>query len=304
MIRFEELTKIKLLKNTKLPKDKWADKKCHFKDIDIEKYNIGILTGKINNIFVVDVDIKDEGIEEFDKYINEYGEPLTVKQKTQSGGYQYFFSYTHTDKNAEYLIEKYLKNRTKFRGKGIDIRNNGGYVVVTPSKIFNREYKFIRNFEEYKVLEIPITLINFLLFQIEINEKLDEEQEQKQQKQKIINISSSKDNLLYDITDEEIKKILSLLSSKYLNNKDDWLKISTALKNLNKYEIWNEWSKQSNHYNLKNNLKMWQGLRATIDINYLINYILNKEQKLNIKPILKYKPIEHLSNTNKREFVI
>jgi hypothetical protein len=44
---------------------------------------------------------------------------------------------------------------------------------------------------------------------------------------------------------------------------------------------------------------MWRGLRATIDINYLINYILNKEQKLNIKPILKYKPIEHLSNNNK-----
>jgi hypothetical protein len=50
------------------------------------------LTGKINNIIVLDVDEKDEGIEEFNKYIIEYGEPQTITQKTPSGGYHYFLN--------------------------------------------------------------------------------------------------------------------------------------------------------------------------------------------------------------------
>ena len=38
-------------------------------NVDINKYNIGVLTGIINNIIVIDVDFKDDGINEFNKYI-------------------------------------------------------------------------------------------------------------------------------------------------------------------------------------------------------------------------------------------
>jgi hypothetical protein len=36
-------------------------------------FNVGIPTGKINDIICIDIDNKDSGIEEFNKYILEYG---------------------------------------------------------------------------------------------------------------------------------------------------------------------------------------------------------------------------------------
>ena len=59
---------IKLNKNTKLPINKWSDSKNHTKELpDVIKYNAGIPTGEINDIVVVDVDVKDNGLNEWEK---------------------------------------------------------------------------------------------------------------------------------------------------------------------------------------------------------------------------------------------
>ena len=67
------------------------------------------MTGWNNNIIVVvDEDAKDEGIEEFDKYIVENGKPQTISQSTPSGGYHYFFKHTSSNDDDNYLIENFL----------------------------------------------------------------------------------------------------------------------------------------------------------------------------------------------------
>ena len=55
------------------------------------KYNVGIPTGETNDIVVIDIDIKDDGLKEWQTYTAEFGEPITPTVKTPSGGYHYYF---------------------------------------------------------------------------------------------------------------------------------------------------------------------------------------------------------------------
>ena len=87
-------------------------------------------TGSRNNLLAVDLDVKDDGVEEFKKYLSEHGRPETLTVKTPTGGYHYYFNYSHEDPDSERMIKDYLRNTTKFRGKGIDVRSEGGYVVA------------------------------------------------------------------------------------------------------------------------------------------------------------------------------
>ncbi len=155
---FKTLSKIELIKNTKLPATKWSDKKNHKKDINTLTYNTGILTGDINNLLIIDVDAKNGGMLEFQKYIDEFTEPISVKQASPNNGCHYFFKLTSSNKDDNYLIQNYLKTTTNIR-PGIDIRSNGAYIVSEPSNINSKCYKYIRNFDEYPFLEIPSTLI-------------------------------------------------------------------------------------------------------------------------------------------------
>ena len=64
-------SKFKVLKGLKQPACKWSDPRNHTKEpIDQAFYNTGIPTGAVNNLLIVDVDVKDQGMEEFSKYID------------------------------------------------------------------------------------------------------------------------------------------------------------------------------------------------------------------------------------------
>ena len=79
--------KIKICKGTKQPACRWSDPRNHQKDpIDKTSYNTAVLTGPINNLLVVDVDVKDQGMDEFKKYITSHGSPNTLTVSTPSGG--------------------------------------------------------------------------------------------------------------------------------------------------------------------------------------------------------------------------
>lgn len=77
--------------------------------------NIGIPTGKINGIFVLDID--GDCPENFPKL------PATVTVKTNKGLHYYF----------KYPKEQEIKSRTKLQGLDIDVRGEGGYAVAPPS---------------------------------------------------------------------------------------------------------------------------------------------------------------------------
>lgn len=76
----------------------------------------GIPTGEANGIIVLDVDVKDNGLET----VKNYHVPLTMSQTTKSGGKHYIFKYPKDGNN--------YGNRVKF-DDGLDIRGEGGYIA-------------------------------------------------------------------------------------------------------------------------------------------------------------------------------
>lgn len=103
----------------------WQNTKLSdFDTMDWSRANgIGLLTGKENGFFVLDLDIGHE--------LKGMHMPETPCQRTGSGGYHHFYKYIDGVKNAVGLL------------KNIDIRSDGGYVVIAPSWHPNGEYEWI-----------------------------------------------------------------------------------------------------------------------------------------------------------------
>lgn len=272
MNNFTNMMKIAIKPNLKESAVKWSNPNTHLKSIDTKYYNVGLLTGKINNIIVVDVDVKDNGIEEMKEYIALYGEPQTIRQNTPGGGYHLIFKYNSSNADDQFLIDNYLKTDRSYRN-GIDIRSNKGYIVFAPSKIDNKCYKLVQDRNE--LLEMPRTLIEFILE--------GRKQSQKQNK------NHFNESFTYNINDKQIIEMLKLLDDTYHNNTKKWLIITNILHGLNKFTIWNDWSTMSKKYNYDKNMEIWNNMTSTYDINYLTHL-------LKIESIARYKNYQMLSS--------
>jgi len=86
--------------------------------------NIGIVTGQISNLSVLDIDPDNKGV-------SPKGIPLTLTAKTQSGGYHYYFQYHKGLPNMAGTLQ------------GVDIRSEGGYVIAPPSEGERGEYQWV-----------------------------------------------------------------------------------------------------------------------------------------------------------------
>ena len=97
---------------------------------------------------------------EFRKYRREFGTPETLTVKTPSGGNHYYFNHSHEDPDTALMIQTYLKNKTKYRGKGLDIRTEGGYVCAPPSVVNGVAYEVSRSTAP---IDLPPSLLKWLL---------------------------------------------------------------------------------------------------------------------------------------------
>lgn len=86
--------------------------------------NIGILTGKPSGIVVIDIDLREQGVEKWKEYIKDKEMPQTFTVITGTGGYHYYYKYD--DK-----VDKI--GSTKVKGRGIDYLSNGKQVVFPGS---------------------------------------------------------------------------------------------------------------------------------------------------------------------------
>lgn len=116
-------------RRTKVPlKREWPKTKldkCINSITDIN--NIGLLTGERNNITVIDIDVKDKGLETWNILIEKYQPIDTPTVRTGSGGLHLYCKYTPNLKSDSKVI---IFNDQHV---GIDIKNNGGYVIAPPS---------------------------------------------------------------------------------------------------------------------------------------------------------------------------
>lgn len=93
--------------------------------------NIGIVTGKLSGVVIVDIDNPDL----LEAMLERFGEPLLITE-TPSGGYHLWYRWDGEG----------CRNLRETEGLAVDIKGNGGFVVVPPSirPSSGRPYKFIR----------------------------------------------------------------------------------------------------------------------------------------------------------------
>lgn len=88
-------------------------------------WNIGIMTGKKSGLTVIDIDMGPGkvGAETWKALTKEHDEPETLRSQTGSGGRHLFFAYIDA-----------LKTGNNRLGQHVDVKNNGAYVTVAPSR--------------------------------------------------------------------------------------------------------------------------------------------------------------------------
>jgi hypothetical protein len=85
--------------------------------------NIGIVTGEISNLIVLDIDPKHGGDISLDRLERRFGRlPVTVEAATGGGGGHFYFAHPGG----------LIRSRTGL-AQGIDVRGEGGYIVAPPS---------------------------------------------------------------------------------------------------------------------------------------------------------------------------
>jgi len=118
--------------------------------------NIGLVTGEINHLFVVDLDPRNyiesqmEKIMQIQEICND---EETLMVTTPSGGTHYYFHYS---------LSKYgdIKCGSNVSGiNGFDVKCNGGYVIAPPSVVKGKKY-FLHPFETIK--SIPNYILDLL----------------------------------------------------------------------------------------------------------------------------------------------
>jgi Bifunctional DNA primase/polymerase, N-terminal len=88
--------------------------------------NVGVPTGKKSGVVVLDVDVDDGGLESLAKLERAVAPaPKTARVRTGGGGIHVFFRYPRGTE---------IRNSAGLLGPGLDVRGEGGYVVVPPSR--------------------------------------------------------------------------------------------------------------------------------------------------------------------------
>ena len=98
---------------------------------------IGVPTGAVSNLFVLDVDVDKGGVESLRALKEEYGPlPETTVIETGSGGMHFYFAHVDGYRCGVDLAP------------GLDIRTTGGYIIAPPSRSTAGPYKTVCKSEE------------------------------------------------------------------------------------------------------------------------------------------------------------
>jgi len=111
--------------------------------------NIGIVTGQVSNVIVLDID-GAEGLQSIKDY--QLTIPPTPTVKTGGGGVHYYFK--HPGFPCKNFVKKY---------PGVDFRGDGGYVIAPPSKhASGTHYEWIISLDDEELAEPPEWLLELL----------------------------------------------------------------------------------------------------------------------------------------------
>jgi len=189
--------------------------------------NFAIITRKVNDIVVVDLDKPKEGeidgIKYFEEKVCKINDLQTLVSKTVNGGYHIYYKYTNKLKPSVRL-----KNINDI--VSIDIKTDGGCVFE------GTNYSLVN---DYEIDNVPEQVIN-LYHKDKEREKIEE------------SLGDSK------LNKEGIGTLLDNLSGKYYENYQEWVNVLCCLKNINcDKQIAEEFSSKSDKFNKEDFNKKW-----------------------------------------------
>ena len=176
--------------------------------------NIGIATGAISGMWVLDVDVKDRGDRTLVDVVRDHG-PLgdTLHAFTGGGGDHYFFRYG----------ERVPSSRVRF-GLGLDTRAAGGYVVAPPSMHASGErYAWPIGGDDVDILDAPDWLLSLVGAERKVNPVAA-------QVHKPAKPMSLRDLEVMDILVAECEFVRYCEAYSSSLSYDEWLSLATVLK--------------------------------------------------------------------------
>lgn len=193
--------------------------------------NIGIVCGAASNLTVVDIDIKDKGMEIWERLITAIDIPETPTVKTGSGGLHLYFQYdVEVKTSAKCVTIDWGEVHEKI---GIDIRSNKGQVVAPPSVHPEKktEYTWQIHPEQIEAQFMPAILKEL------VTGKMMLKFNHKTQKFRIVPFKNpsakqtmAQENKTYEYEGEEkLRKVVMNLSVQRAENRDDWIKVIFAI---------------------------------------------------------------------------
>ena len=240
-----------------------------------KNYNgLAILTGKINNLIVIDID----NVKHWEQLLTEQNkkEPDTVKVISGSGGRHLYFEYD------EELKDITSKDHCFGPDYDIDIKTNGGCVIVPPSTYYNNNLKKDVSYEwnnqesifDFELIKIP-SWIKDLLLQKQISKKNIIHTEHKLgdifdtiiKKKANIDMVIEKEDEDIDFAYEDIEELVNMLSLSRCEKYQDWINVGMCLYNIKKQylQIWNKWSQKSDNYEKNICEEKWNSFKKTKD---------------------------------------
>jgi P4 family phage/plasmid primase-like protien len=262
-------------KNIIFPKD-WQNYTLEKNYYNAKFNGLALITGKVNNLFVIDIDNVDHWKELLIKHNKK--EPQTVKVKTGTGGIHLYFKYSDD-------LES-IKSCSKCFGKDfdIDIRTNGGCIIVPPSKYYNNdnkkevEYIWENDIFDNEIKTLPPWIKTLLLNKNidkdknkEKNTKIKEIDEIKEMSKEIKSEILNTDSIIEDsnlkFTIDDIESLVKMLDESKYENYNDWINVGICLHNIdsNYLLIWIKWSKQSEKYEDGSCDKKWKSFKKSKD---------------------------------------
>lgn len=288
-----------LINNSKNPSCKWKEHNNQKKislTLNNEKNiaNFGVVCGRRNNLCVVDIDCSKEDNMNDNIFIQTFGDAENWFKlwgcpvvKTRSGGFHLYFQ-----ENPRVL-------QTANSETHIDIRAEGGYVVAPGSVVGDGKYEIIQG-DIGRLPEMSETLTQFL----EIN-YIGSKNSKKDKPKTRIKIIKSKDGkeiikieevigadqslYNYNYSDHMLNSIINGLPDEYFNDYHHWLIFTTAMKQIERPDLWEEHSEKrgKKEYNIIHNQDIWDGIKGHKTILAFNHILLNSTYK-NARTTLDY----------------
>lgn len=228
----------------------WADKANEHRLVDGFKSgdNLGILTGERSGVTVVDIDVKDRGLEVWDGCVKAMSlthrdlDPWVVR--TGGGGLHMYFEYDAEIKQGDHLLQFGSEK------VGWDVRNNGGYVVAPGSLHPESGKYYLPNVELYSLTDyiddrhnlgetkpfekMPMWLKDLLLGRKMLNTDYSISEkavtERKVEKKVVVPITPGENK--YDYVDIHfIEECVKMLAPERASGYDSWSQSLWAMKN-------------------------------------------------------------------------